>query len=309
VATSTEKSSSNASETAPCIARLDRLVFVCPRIEPERWEERTKVPIHPTVPGFRITGDRFVRTKAKITTYRRVRSLVNPKTGTQLFIQYQRAHGFLKPVRVTVVGSDATGILLPDLNRIGDAYGDLLIRTVEIAFDFAPASGVDLEYVRKHALFGKSQPANTGKFPDRLRYGARETNKLVRGYAKSEVGVFRVELELHSGWPGLPETDCHLHETGLAANDFRFVYVRWRALDAHLASEGARGNRIAAEARLRYRSIHELLRYLRSVGVKNAHRFVRTSKKDVEIREAFEVWRNSVSPRERKGRFHEQIKD
>ena len=305
MATSSEKSSSNASKSATCIVRLDRLAFVCPRIDSEHWEQRTKVPIHPTIPGFRTTGDKFVRTNAKITTYRRVRSLVNPKTGTKLFIQYRRAHGFLKPVRVTVVGADATGIPSPDLKAIGDAYGDLLIRTVEIAFDFAPASGVDREYVLKHALFGKSRPTKTGKYPDRLRYGARQANKLVRCYPKLEVDAFRVELELHSGWAGLPETDCLLHETGLVANDFRFVYVRWRALDAHLARQGGRGKRIAAEARLRYRSIHELLRYLRSVGVKNAHRFMRTSRKDLEIRTAFELWRNSV----RSWRFHEQTKN
>ena len=304
MATSTEKNSSNASGNTTCIVRLDRLVFVCPRIETEAWEQRTKIPIHPTIPGFRITGDKFVRTNAKITTYRRVRSLVNPNTGTKLFIQYQRAHGFLKPVRVTVVGADATGIPWPDLKTIGDAYRDMLIRTLELAFDFAPASGVDLEYVRKHALFGKSQPANTGKYPDSLRFGARQANKLVRCYPKPEVDAFRVELELHLGWPGLPETDCHLHETGLVAKDFRFVYVRWRALDAHLVQDGEHGKRIAAKARRRYRSIHELLRYLRSVGVKNAHRFVRTSKKDAEIRQAFEVWRNSV----RNGRLHEQAK-
>jgi hypothetical protein len=298
-----------ATESATCIVRLDRLVFVCPRSEPEKWEQREKVRITPAIPGFRVTGDKFVRTKARITTYRRVRSLVNPTTGTQIFVQYQRAHGFLKPVRGTIVGSDATGVPLPDLKKIGDAYGDLLIRTLELAFDFAPASGVDKDYVLKHALFGKSQPVNTGKFPDRLRYGARQTNKLVRCYPKPEVDAFRVELELHSGWLGLPETDCLLQETSLLAQDFRFAYVRWRALDSHLASRGARGKQIAAEARLHYGSIHELFRYLRSVGIHNAHRFVRTSKKDVEIREAFEVWRNSVSPRGRKGRFHEQIKD
>jgi hypothetical protein len=304
MATSTEKNST-FNESATCIVRLDRLVFVCPRIEPKQCVQRSKAPIHPAIPGFRVTADKFVRTKARITTYRRVRSLVNPRTGTQLFVQYQRAHGFLKPVRVTVVGSDPTGIPWPDLKKIGDAYGDLLIRTLELAFDFAPGSGVDKDYVLKHALFGKSQPVNTGRYPDSLRYGARQADKLVRCYWKSEVDAFRVELEFHSGWPGLPETDCHLHETGLVANDFRFVYVRWRALDAHLASGGARGKGIAAEARVHYGSIHQLLRYLRSVGIHNAHRFVRTSKKDSEIRQAFEVWRNSVSPRDRKRRLNE----
>src|SRR4029077_342983 len=107
-------------------------------------------------------------------------------------------------------------------------------------------------------------------YPDRLRYGARQAGKLIRCYWKDEVDAFRVELELHSGWPGLPETDCLLHETSLLEKDFRFVYVRWRALDSYLASRGTRrGKQIAAEARLHYGSIHDLLRYLRSVGVKN----------------------------------------
>jgi hypothetical protein len=303
---SPEKNTPVASENATCMVRLDRLVFVCPRCEPDEYDEDTSVRINPPIPGFRVTGNKFVRRRAKITTYRRVRSLINPKTGTKVFVQHDRAHGFLRPVRVTVVGPDATGILWPDLQTIGDAYGDLLVRTLELAFDFAPDSGVDKEYVLKHALFGKSRPGDTGRYPDRLRYGAREADKLVRCYWKKEVNAFRVELELHSGWPGLPQTDCLLYTTGLVKKDLRFVYVRWRALDRHLASKGPRGKRIAAEARLHYRSIHELLGYLRSMGINNAHRFVRTSKKDVEIRQAFELWRNSFSPQERNRRHSEE---
>jgi hypothetical protein len=264
------------------------------------------VRIHPAIPGFHSTGDKFVRRRGKIQTYRRVRTLVNSKTGTRIYVQYKRAHGFLKPVRATMVGHDPTGLLWPDLKNTGDAYGDLLIRVVELAFDFAPDSGVDKDYVRKHALFGKSQPVDTGKYPDRLRYGARQSDKLVRCYWKKEVNAFRVELELHSQWLGLPQTDCLLYTMGLRENHFRFVYVRWRALDSYLLSKGKPGKRIAKRARLHYGSIHQLLKYLRSVGVKNVHRFLRTSKMDAEIRQAFEIWRHSLSPRERNRRDDEE---
>jgi hypothetical protein len=292
----TGKTTHGDRRNAACVVKLDRLVFVSPRIG------RQAIRTLPSIPGFKITRDTIVRKRAKIATYRRVRAMENSATGTKLYVQYSRAHGWLKPIRVTVVGNDATGILWPDLKNIGDAFGDILIRTIELAFDFEPASGVDREFVLKHALFGKSRPTRNEKYPELLRYGTRHSSKMVRCYQKPEVNAFRVELELHRDWRGLPQTDCLLFAIPLGQKDLRFIDVNWRALDSHLATKGPRGKRLCACARRHYTSIHALLRYLRAAGVNNPHRFLRLSQKDTEIRKALDVWCDSLSPQQRNKR-------
>jgi hypothetical protein len=68
-----------------------------------------------------------VRRQAKIATYRRVRFLESPKTGTKLYMQYDRAHGWLKPVRLTAV---ANVDLLPYKAAALDREEFLLLCTV-----------------------------------------------------------------------------------------------------------------------------------------------------------------------------------
>ncbi len=270
--------------------RLDRLQLVTPRFgnSPNRTV--------PAVPGFKIQWDIFVRRQARIKTYSRVRFLLNQQSGTKLFIQYSRAHGWLKPIRVTMVGADSTGILWPDLRTIGEAFGESQVRMVEIAFDFDPASGVDYEYVLKHALFGKSRPAHNPAYPGVLRYGARDSDKMVRCYWKEPVKAFRVELELHAKYLSLSDTVYLLYALGVGDGDFRFVKVDWKALRAHLKSKGTSGRRIAAQLQANYTSIHNLLRYLRASGVHNPHRFLLPSKKHSLIEPALDAWCESLRP-------------
>jgi hypothetical protein len=278
-----------------CIVRLDRFAFVCPR---DGFNSKGfRKP--PKVPGFKTVDHKFVRRKAKIATWRQVLFLENPKTGTKLRIQYDRAHGFLKPMKSTVISKDLPGLLWPEIKAIGDTFSDFEISMVEIAFDFHPGSGVDKTFVAKHARFGKSHRVPMQQYPGSLRYGGRPSAKLVRCYWKEEVQAFRVELELHSRWLGLPQTDYLLYLLNVTERDFRFVRVDWAALDLYLNKKGARGKQIAAEARIRYTSLHRLLRYLRTAGVNNPHIFLRTMRKDKLIRRAIDAWSLSLSPRVR----------
>jgi hypothetical protein len=284
---------------SPCTVKLDRIRFVVP-FDGLSWNRRL-----PNVPGFKVLKDSFVHPQGKVVTYRRVRSLENSKTGTKIYIQHQRAHGYLKPLRVTVVGCDATGILWPDLKAIGDAFASFKIRMAEVAFDFAPDSGVNREFVLKHATFGKSRPAHNTKHPDTLHYGTRRSAKFVRCYWKDQVGSYRIELEMHSPLH-VPESDCLLYLLTVRPKDFRFVDFDWDALDSHLRKKSVRGKQIAAGSRLHSDSIHQLLRYLRASHVNNLDQFLRTSEKDALIRDAFEVWRNSLSPSVRNRRADEK---
>jgi hypothetical protein len=105
------------------------------------------------------------RQNSKIKTWREVTFLENPTTGTKLRIQHHRAHGFLKPMKVTVIGPDLTGLLWPEIKAIGDTFSDFEISMVELAFDFSPESGVDKEFVAKHARFGKSRRVPMPQYP------------------------------------------------------------------------------------------------------------------------------------------------
>jgi hypothetical protein len=282
-----------------CVVRLDRIRFVVPFLG-FSWKRRV-----PSVPGFKVMKDFEVRPRGKAETYRRVRTLENPKTGTKLFVQYKRAHGYLKPFRVTVVACDTTGILWPDLKAIGDAFADFKIRMAEVAFDFAPNSGVNQDFVQKHAIFGKSRPAHNPKYPDTLHYGTRRSAKFVRCYWKKEIRAYRVELELHSELK-VPESDCLLYQLTVKPDDFRFVNFDWRTLDRHLRGKGVRGKTIAAGSRLHSDSIHKLLRYLRSAHINNLDQFLGTSEKDPLIRDAIKAWKESLSPRARNRRANEE---
>jgi len=279
-----------------CIVRLDRIRFSCPR-DGFRGKGFRKPP---TVPGFTTVSDTLVRgTKGKKPNYRRVRRLKSSATGSEIQIQYQRTHGYLKPMRVTVIGPDSTGLLWPELKIIGDTFSDFQISMVEIAFDFGPEAGVDKAFVARHGRFGKSHRVPRRQYPGTLRYGTRHSAKMVRCYQKEEVNAFRVELELHSRWAGLPQTDCLLYLLNIMQRDFRFVRVDWAALDIYLSKKGAMGKQIAAEARNKYTSLQRLLRYLRESGVNNPHLFLRTMKKDKLIRDAIDAWSLSLSPRVR----------
>jgi hypothetical protein len=175
-----------------CSVHLDRIAQAYPL-----WSENPSRKI-PAIEGFSLKKDTFARRQGKIRTYRRVRSLENMTTGTRIFLQYDRAHGWLKPVRLTAVGSDFTGILPADLERIAKAFShNLRVVMTEISFDFDPTFGVDRDYVLKHGHFGKSHPAHNPRYPDTLRYGSRHSEKLIRAYFKQQIKKYRVELELH----------------------------------------------------------------------------------------------------------------
>jgi hypothetical protein len=287
-----------------CVAVFDRCAFFCPRIGPSSSFRKP-----PSVPGFKTVAHRFPRRRTKIATWRQILFLESDRTGTKVRIQYDRAHGWLKHMKVTVIGPDTTGILEPELKAIGDAFQDFEICMLEVAFNFSPTSGVDQEYVKKHALFGKSRPVKMPKYPDSLRYGTRHSPRFVRCYWKQQVQAYRVELELHHSWLGLPQTDYLLYLFPLTERDFRFVNVHWDALDSHLATKGPKGKRIAAGARLHYGSIHELLRYLRSKDIKNPHRFLDCASKDTEIRKAFDILCDSFAPPRRRRCVNEETKD
>lgn len=130
-----------------------------------------------------------------------------------------------------------------------------------------------------------------------LYYGSRKSGKLVRCYVKRELGVYRVELEIHSSLlrryhvSGLDE----LVTVGsvLYPKHVWFADLDWSRLERHLvARAGVRVTASVAEVRRRATSVQRAARYLRSNGISNPHRFFMPLAVNKEVERALEQWAN-----------------
>ncbi len=126
-----------------------------------------------------------------------------------------------------------------------------------------------------------------------LNYGGRKTDKLVRCYWKKELGVDRVELELHSGllrnvstlddFLYLPDTVYPKH--------LQFVEFDWKRLEHHLSRRPAdESSRIIAGAKRRADSLQRVRRYLHKHGVVNVHRLLVPLAMNKEVSRALNRW-------------------
>jgi hypothetical protein len=248
--------------------RLDRVQVVC-------WAPKGRKP--PTIEGFEIARDSFVRCQTTTKTYARCRQLRSLTTAERVFWQYQPLKPWLSGWKITLVADDKAGLSRLDIEKVLRHCRGYRFLLVEIAIDFARATGIGVQFVREHGHFGKSrlvQRAETGA----LRYGCRKSSKLVRCYSKAGLNVFRVELELHGS---LLRNVANLQEFPHLARvvyprHLRFVAVQWRRLERYLLRRfGGKGTRIARDSRRQAASsLQTLLRFLKTKGVPNAHRFL-----------------------------------
>lgn len=126
-----------------------------------------------------------------------------------------------------------------------------------------------------------------------LYYGGRKTDKLVRCYQKSTLGVFRVEVELHSGLlRGISTLDDFLYLPDVVyPNHFQFVTFDWSRLEQYLHKKlGDKGRRIVAGARRRSPSLQGVRCYLKRKGVVNVHRFFTPLAINEKARRALDRW-------------------
>jgi|ERR1700722_2775473 len=261
-------------------ARIDRVQLISwPGGEP------------PEIVACILEWDHFVRTQTTTGTYARARKLTSRTSGTTIFWQYRPRAGWLKPWKISLIPNDVTGLSVVEIQQILKHCIHYRILTVELAVDFSLSSGVSGRFVRRHAVFGKSRRRATNN--DQLRYGGRKSGKLVRCYKKPEVGVYRVELELHSrllrdhrivalaDLSRLPDVVCPRH--------LQFVDLDWNQLRRHLAkSVGDRSDDVITEARRRKASILRVQRYLRRSGVFNTHRFLVPKAMNEDVRLALD---------------------
>ena len=265
--------------------RLDRVQLVSGLPESRR---------PPDIEGFTITWDHFVRSQTTTSTYARCREYQSVTNNTKVYWQYCRQKGWLEPWKITIVPDDDSGLSREELERVLSHCRFYRFLLIEIAIDFSPSAGVNRQFMRRHGVFGKSHRLAKKKGND-LYYGSRKSDKRVHCYDKIELGVYRVEAELHSGLlrrHGISVVDdlVHLPEV-VCPKHLRFVDFDWNRLSRHMANKcGARSNGVVAAMRRRTTSILRLQRYLRRKGIFNTHRFLVPSAINKDVSRALQRW-------------------
>jgi hypothetical protein len=263
--------------------------------------DRLQCFAHGSVPasilGFTLLHDRFVRvqTKSGFVAYGRVREYVNFITDARLFLQYQPRRPGLPPIKITLISDDHGILTRREIEDVLEPFTTYRFLLLETTLDFYPHSGIDRDFVRRHAVFGKSRRKISRLYPHSDLYGCRKADKLVRSYRKDEVNAFRVEIELHSAWLRrygiLTLDDLRKLPGALFPNHIRFVEMDWGALSSYLSARRLNSSFIVEQAKSRSESIHALLGFLRnSIGVPNTHRFLRTVSPSQKIFQSLRNW-------------------
>jgi hypothetical protein len=268
------------------LVTLDRVQFLA---------EPSDRGIPPQFAGFKRLRDWFVRSQTSAQTYRRVAEYVNLGSGTRFFLQYQPTRlPSLAPFKGTLVPHDQCGLSSEEIRQVVGQFKAYRFLLIEVAFDFPPGSGIDVNFVRKFGVFGKSRPNHSRLLKHGALLGLRKGSKLIRVYNKSELDVLRVEVELHSAWLrrfGVATLrDTRKLPQALFPRHFRFVNINWMALRKHLSRRGMRSGHMIQQAKDRSDSIHAVMELLRNSGVHNPHRFLLTVAPSREIFQALKNW-------------------
>ena len=117
----------------------------------------------PTIRDFVVIRDSFVRCQTSTATYARCRQYKSVKDDTKIYWQYNRQKGWLRPWKITIVGDDKTGLSYAAINGVLKYCHLCRLLTVEIAIDFSSSSGITRQFIRQHAVFGKSRERATTK--------------------------------------------------------------------------------------------------------------------------------------------------
>ncbi len=265
----------------------------------DRWAIAGSGSIKPPkeIPGFQMLKDFQPRTQGKLRTYDRVRTFRATSSSAELSLQYQPVMPWLEPWKFTLIGDDRSGITYEEAEAVMAQLSNHKITLAELAFDFPEPSKVNRRVVLRHARFGKSQRRKDRGGPGAIRYGLRQSPKMVRCYFKSKLGCYRIELEVHS--PLLRKFGIiKFFQLGLLAAKlvpahFQFVGIDWDAVRRYLIRRFGKSeaNRISERARsLSASSLSEAVAYLKRRGIPNTHRFLRPLKINRAVGEAIRRW-------------------
>ena len=111
----------------------------------------------PLLEGYVIVRDSFVRCQTTTRTYARCRHYSSLTNDSKIYWQYSRQRSWLKPWKITMVADDKTGLSRDEIERVLKHCRSYQLLTVEVAIDFSPSTGVSKQFIRRHAVFGKSR--------------------------------------------------------------------------------------------------------------------------------------------------------
>jgi hypothetical protein len=288
----TVSSMKSTTSSERCQIRLDRLALT--------GGGSSKVPRN--IRGFKMSRDFRPRAQGKIATYGRVRTFCSTSNSARLSLQYQRVMPFLAPWRCMLIADDDDGITPDQVESVIVQCSSHKLTLAEFAVDFAEGGIVDRDFVLRHGKFGKTQRRKDRGGSGNLRYGSRQSPKLVRAYRKETLGCFRVELEIHSALLRKYRTSSGFELGRLAQKlvpaHIQFVGFRWEELQAYLVKKFGQqeGDKIFGEARKRAdSSLQAATRFLSGRGVPNVHRFVSPLRLNLRLQKAIKCWAKTFS--------------
>jgi hypothetical protein len=216
----------------------------------------------------------------------------------EIAIQSHPTNGYAAGFRIVIVPDGSGGLQWADFQTIANVLPNFKFVVVECAWDFPLMSKVDVQYVQKTAIFGKSRPRIVGINPRHDTWGSRKGVKLVRSYVNFQTGIHRVELEVHArllrtcrvngptDFPRLVEILLEKHI--LFARLDRGKLVAWLQRDGYTDRQV---HDILGQVKDKSDNLWETLSYLRRrVHLKNVQRLLVPVDTQRAVRKAADEW-------------------
>ncbi len=276
-----------ADEQPECEARLDRLIFYATEFQKAAFL---------ALPGYRCSRSHFLRSSA----YRRLIELQSENSGAKIQIYYGRRVPWVAPCKIVLIADDPTGLQPSQVFAALELLTQAKLSMVELACDFNGSSGVDVAFVQRHVLFGKSR--FLARKPGIMWFGSRRSSKLVRTYWKPEICAFRIELELHSRWlrnHGIGNVfDFNLLPTLLARHHLFFCRLEWGAVFKRIRRSSRTWRFALRNLEWQRNDLLATLNFLRrEVCLTNTHRLLVPLETNEVVLRALKKWARRWPPR------------
>jgi hypothetical protein len=265
------------------VCKIDRVVLAVDT-DSFPWEQIRALP------GWVARKERRLWEKA----YRFALPIDGTGSIREIVIEHKRAASWFPRFRITVCPHDETGLQFEDLRLLLELLPNFELRLLEIALDFPVHCGIDLEFIRRFGLFGKTRLEGWSRYHAKWGHWG---SKIVRAYMKWRIFQFRVELELHVAL---------LRRLGIS-DFFDFAKLAEALVPHHVSFGQLSDAKVAIAARLRgmskieaemvrrrtmriaESSLWEALCYLRGARLKNVRRLlIENREMNRAIREALD---------------------
>lgn len=217
----------------------------------------------------------------------------------EIAIEHKRTVGYVPAFQIALEPRFQGGWTFADLKSVLGLLRTYKLNKVEVAFDFPIGSIIDLQFLQKYGLFGKTPPRYLAVNPVHDSWGGRKAMKFVRLYARLENDTVRAELEVHSRMLrqhgiNTPEDFPQLIEL-LVRKHILFTRLNKEKLVKHLRRKEFTEGRIKSilqQVRDKDECLWDAKRYLsKRVKLKNIHRHLaHLSEVNQIVREAAERW-------------------